>query len=116
VVRALRASARRTPRRVGAGARLAALPRRPTTLDGAVRHRTGPLGPTPYFAAIFAFVNIHHYVMDHVIWRRDNPETRYLSRMEQFVVMSIGRPLRPSSRRPRDSAPWPPPRKQGGGT
>jgi hypothetical protein len=36
------------------------------------------LGPTPYFAAIFAFVNIHHYFMDYVIWRRDNPQTRYL--------------------------------------
>jgi len=23
-------------------------------------------------------VNIHHYFMDHVIWRRDNPDTRYL--------------------------------------
>jgi hypothetical protein len=38
----------------------------------------GALGPTPYFAALFTFVNIHHYVMDHVIWRRENPDTRYL--------------------------------------
>jgi hypothetical protein len=38
----------------------------------------GALGPTPYFAALFTFVNIHHYFMDHVIWRRDNPDTRYL--------------------------------------
>jgi hypothetical protein len=36
------------------------------------------LGPTPYFAALFVFVNIHHYFMDHVIWRRDNPDTRHL--------------------------------------
>jgi hypothetical protein len=36
------------------------------------------LGPTPWFAALFAVVNIHHYVMDTVIWRRENPETRYL--------------------------------------
>jgi len=36
------------------------------------------LGETPYFAAIFVVVNIHHYFMDHVIWRRDNPDTRYL--------------------------------------
>ena len=36
------------------------------------------LGPTPYFAAIYAFVNIHHYFMDTVIWRRDNPATRHL--------------------------------------
>ena len=36
------------------------------------------LGETPFFAALFVVVNIHHYFMDHVIWRRDNPETRYL--------------------------------------
>jgi len=36
------------------------------------------LGETPYFAAFFVFVNIHHYFMDHVIWRRENPDTRYL--------------------------------------
>ncbi len=38
------------------------------------------LGPTPYFAALYTFVNLHHYFMDAVIWRRDNPETRYLAR------------------------------------
>ncbi len=36
------------------------------------------LGATPYFAAIFTFLNLHHYFMDFVIWRRDNPQTRYL--------------------------------------
>lgn len=36
------------------------------------------LGATPYFAALYAFVNIHHYAMDAVLWRRDNPLTRYL--------------------------------------
>lgn len=40
--------------------------------------RFSPLGATPYFAAIFSFVNLHHYFMDAVLWRRDNPETRYL--------------------------------------
>ena len=40
--------------------------------------KTTDLGATPYFAAIFLFVNIHHYFMDHVIWRRENPDTRYL--------------------------------------
>jgi hypothetical protein len=36
------------------------------------------LGATPCFAALYAFVNIHHYFMDAVIWRRDNPGTRHL--------------------------------------
>lgn len=53
----------------------------PEALDGALvprRERWTSLGPTPYFAAIYAFVNIHHYFMDTVIWRRENPRTRYL--------------------------------------
>ncbi|HWZ93228.1 MAG TPA: hypothetical protein VNW92_30420 [Polyangiaceae bacterium] len=57
----------------------------PAVLDGArlsahrhAREPLGALGPTPYFAAFFAFVNIHHYFMDNVIWRRENPETRHL--------------------------------------
>ena len=42
------------------------------------RARWSALGPTPFFAVIYAFVNIHHYFMDNVIWRRENPLTRYL--------------------------------------
>ncbi len=38
------------------------------------------LGPTPWFAGVYAVINIHHYLMDTVIWRRENPETRYLYR------------------------------------
>jgi hypothetical protein len=37
-----------------------------------------PLGETPYFAALGTFVNIHHYFMDSVIWRRGSPEARHL--------------------------------------
>jgi hypothetical protein len=55
----------------------------PSMLDGALVPRRGALaaalGKTPYFAAVLAIVNIHHYFMDHVIWRRENPETRYLT-------------------------------------
>lgn len=40
--------------------------------------RFSSLGATPYAAAIYTFVNIHHYCMDYVIWRRENPLTRYL--------------------------------------
>jgi hypothetical protein len=36
------------------------------------------LGPTPYFAALYTFVNVHHFFMDSVVWRRDNAETKYL--------------------------------------
>jgi hypothetical protein len=56
----------------------------PDFLDGTLvlqsssAHETSALGATPYLAALFAFVNIHHYFMDYVIWRRENPETRHL--------------------------------------
>ena len=36
------------------------------------------LGDTPFFAACFVMINIHHYFMDYVIWRRENQETHYL--------------------------------------
>ena len=36
------------------------------------------MGPTPYFAAISTFVNVHHFLMDAVLWRRESPEARYL--------------------------------------
>ncbi len=38
----------------------------------------GPMGPTPFFAAFAVVINVHHYFMDNVLWRRDNPETRFL--------------------------------------
>lgn len=56
----------------------------PTFLDEAIaaRFRNAPgasgLGPTPFFATFYVVVNLHHYFMDHVIWRRENPDTRYL--------------------------------------
>jgi hypothetical protein len=61
----------------------------PTVLDGLYAPPTlrgrplDALGATPYFAAFFVIVNIHHYFMDHVIWRRENPETRYLREPSQ---------------------------------
>lgn len=54
----------------------------PGLLDGAQRPAPGAplseLGPTPYLAAFFVVVNVHHYFMDYVIWRRENPDTRFL--------------------------------------
>lgn len=56
----------------------------PSLLDAAFvpRARRGAapdaLGPAPFVAAFFVAVSIHHYVMDAVIWRRDNPDTKYL--------------------------------------
>jgi hypothetical protein len=64
----------------------------PAILDGALspRRTTSDLGTTPYFAALYAFVNIHHYVMDAVIWRRENPETKYLRLESPAVAREVG--------------------------
>jgi hypothetical protein len=53
----------------------------PEVLDSLFTPRSSrdtPLGPTPYLAALVAVINLHHYFMDNVIWRRDNPLTRHL--------------------------------------
>lgn len=47
-------------------------------LPAAAGERLAAIGPTPYLAAFTAVVNIHHYFMDSVIWRREHPETRHL--------------------------------------
>lgn len=55
----------------------------PSLLDAALvaRPRGRPanaLGATPFLAAFFVVVSVHHYFMDGVIWRRENPDMRYL--------------------------------------
>ena len=56
----------------------------PEVLDAAFFPRRGrffdpgDLGAAPCVAAFFVCVNIHHYFMDHVIWRRENPDARLL--------------------------------------
>lgn len=62
----------------------------PTIFDTLIGSRLAtkeydPIGPTPCFAALFAFVNIHHYCMDAVIWRKENPETRYLQMKHELA-------------------------------
>ncbi len=54
----------------------------PTALDSDLlvprASRFTAMGATPYFAAIYTFVNVHHFLMDAVLWRRESPEARYL--------------------------------------
>lgn len=50
----------------------------PDHLDNTVEYNWEVLGPTIFLAAISTFVNIHHYLMDNVIWRRGNPDMAYL--------------------------------------
>jgi hypothetical protein len=54
----------------------------PGSLDAALvdprAARSSDLGATPWFAALFTVVNLHHYFLDFALWRRENPETRFL--------------------------------------
>jgi hypothetical protein len=57
----------------------------PGYLDGAfaIRRRgaaADAMGETPFLAAFFVVVSIHHYFMDGVVWRRENADTRWLAR------------------------------------
>jgi hypothetical protein len=54
----------------------------PALLDGELVGRGGwdDLGPTPFFAAFYVVVNLHHFAMDAVIWRREHTPTRHLVR------------------------------------
>jgi hypothetical protein len=52
----------------------------PSLLDEALVARGGwdDLGPTPFFATFYVVVNLHHFAMDAVIWRREHAPTRHL--------------------------------------
>lgn len=48
--------------------------RLPTSLDHGLAYDHSLLGPAFFLAAVHLFVNIHHYFIDAVIWRRDNAD------------------------------------------
>lgn len=52
----------------------------PAVLDAELVGREGwdALGATPFFAAFYVVVNLHHFAMDAVIWRREHAPTRFL--------------------------------------
>ena len=51
----------------------------PRWLDGSVAYDKKAFGPALFLFAFWIFVNVHHYFLDNVMWRRENPTTkRYL--------------------------------------
>lgn len=50
----------------------------PEWFDGHIWYDHFRLGPSLFVAIFSVFINIHHYFIDNVIWRRDNPDMRYL--------------------------------------
>ena len=47
----------------------------PRLFDGVVSYDTETFGGTMFMFMFWIFINIHHYFMDNVIWRRENPDT-----------------------------------------
>jgi hypothetical protein len=53
----------------------------PMLLDGLVPYDREVLGSTLFLFVFWIFINIHHYFLDNVMWRRGNPEvSKYLFR------------------------------------
>ena len=48
----------------------------PHVLDSVVGYDRAVFGATLFIFIGWTFINIHHYFIDSVIWRRDNAETR----------------------------------------
>ena len=48
----------------------------PEWLNGAVDYDRTLFGPAVFLFVFWIFINVHHYFLDSVMWRRENPETR----------------------------------------
>ncbi len=51
----------------------------PMFLDSIVPYKKEAFGGTMFLFLFWIFINVHHYFLDNVMWRRENPDTkRYL--------------------------------------
>ena len=48
----------------------------PRSFDWAVPYDRHLLGPSLFLFAFYIFINIHHYFLDNVMWRRGNPDVQ----------------------------------------
>lgn len=48
----------------------------PLALDRSVSYDHALFGPNLFLFTFWIFINVHHYFIDNVIWRRENPEAR----------------------------------------
>src|SRR5215471_6496299 len=46
----------------------------PYLLDAAFSYDQRVFGPTPFMFLFYIFINVHHYFLDNVMWRRGNPD------------------------------------------
>ena len=48
----------------------------PILLQGVVSYDADTFGTSMFMFIFFIFINVHHYFLDNVIWRRENPDMR----------------------------------------
>lgn len=48
----------------------------PVLLDWAIAYKEELFGPSMFLAIFIVFINIHHYFLDNVMWRKENPDIR----------------------------------------
>jgi hypothetical protein len=48
----------------------------PNWLDARIQYDKRLFGPTLFLFVFWVSVNVHHYFIDSVMWRRENPETK----------------------------------------
>ena len=48
----------------------------PELLNAVVPYEKAILGSTVFLFMIWVFINVHHYLLDNVMWRSENPEVR----------------------------------------
>jgi hypothetical protein len=50
----------------------------PNLLDNIVTYNAHLMGPELFMYMFVIFINVHHYFIDFAIWRKDNPDMKYL--------------------------------------
>jgi hypothetical protein len=50
----------------------------PLLLESSVRYDQNVFGTALFLFVFFVFINVHHYFLDNVMWRRENADMRYL--------------------------------------
>ena len=48
----------------------------PEWLGRTIDYDSAIFGPTLFYFCFWTFINVHHYFLDNVMWRKENPETR----------------------------------------
>ncbi|MCZ6666156.1 MAG: hypothetical protein O7B81_12685 [Gammaproteobacteria bacterium] len=48
----------------------------PEILQAVVPYEEAVFGPSVFLFMVWIFINVHHYILDNVMWRSQNPDAR----------------------------------------